>query len=440
MSRSPEHLLLLRIKDPRGLFQRTLRPGERLRIGQAPHNDIVVFDGAYPKSAVLIENRGDLCRLYIHPRMSGVITYKDSTLAFQDLILQEILPRQGEFFVLTMAPGRKGTVHVGEAQIAFAFDGVRQTAASLPAYGWRPALRRALRQDMGFKVALVLLSVLEVFWAAHLRNIDLPPEAPPAIEKVPQRFARFVIAPTPAAVPTVLADVADVGGDRRRASEGQPSGSNSESVGDKAVTSAGLLGLIGGSGSTGKSSAAVDFLLDQGLVKQLDEVIGSTAVLQGRSAGSGRGSGSGDGLDALIAAGQSGGIDDLIGEGGVKSVELQKQGNVNIQAPQAIRGSEQARGQRTAESVMAVINAQRGRVMYTYNKFLRLDPELRGKVSLDVMIAADGRVTDVRVVESSIDNADFIRDLIAILKSLRFPLIDGGEVTVNVPFVFNRVG
>ena len=439
MSRSRAHLLCLRIKDARGLFQRTLQPGQRLRIGQSPHNDIVVFDNAYPKSAVLIENRGTLCRLYIHPRMSGVVTYKDSTLAFQDLILQEILPRQGNFFVLTMAPGRKGTMHVGEAQIAFVFDGARQSEAILPTYGWRRALRRAWRQDMGFKVALVLLSALEIFWATHLRRIDLPPEAPPEIDKVPQRFARFVITPTPAAAPTAPLDAGDVGGERRRASEESTSGSGSESAGEKAVTSAGLLGLIGASGSSGKSGDAVDFLLDQGLVQQLDQVIGSTAVLQGRSAASARGSG-GDELDVLIALGQSGGIDDLIGDAGVKNVELEKQGNVSIQAPQAIRGSEQARGRRTAESVMAVINAQRGRVMYTYNKFLRQEPELRGKVSLDVMIAADGRVTEVRVVESSIDNVDFIRDLIVILKSLRFPPIDGGEVTVNVPFVFNRVG
>ena len=93
----------------------------------------------------------------------------------------------------------------------------------------------------------------------------------------------------------------------------------------------------------------------------------------------------------------------------------------------------------SAESVMAVINSQHGRVMYTYNKYLRQTPTLRGKVSLDVTIAADGRVSNVQVVESTIQNADFIRDLLTIIRQLRFPAISEGTVTVNVPFVFNRV-
>jgi len=77
--------------------------------------------------------------------------------------------------------------------------------------------------------------------------------------------------------------------------------------------------------------------------------------------------------------------------------------------------------------------------MYTYNKHLRQDPGLRGKVSVDLTIAADGRVTNVQVVESTIQNADFIRDLLTIVRQLRFSAISEGNVTVNVPFVFNRV-
>lgn len=445
---SQQQFLHLQIKDHRGLFQRTLRPGQKMTIGHAPENDIVVFREEYPKTHALLEHKGERCRLYIHSKMSGVVSYKDSDLGFQDLILQEILPRDGDFYVLTLLPGRKGVVHIGEAQVAFVFNSSMKEGDSLPSYSWRAAVRRTLKHDLFLKISLMTMLVLELFFVARVSRLEFPPLEAPKIENIPQRFARFILPSQPQ--PAAVAVTGTGGGetdqaDQESAVERQQSGSSTGSVDEKAVRSAGLLGLIGGTGSSGKASATVDFLLDQGLVKQLDELIGSTTVLQGRAtAGSGNGSRGGSGtdgnLDDLIAFSTAGGVDDLIESGGVKSVEMQKQGSVNIQVPESIRGSEQARGQRTAESVMSIINAQRGRVMYTYNKYLRQDPELSGKVSLDVTIAAEGRVADVQVLESTIENPDFIRDLISILKSLRFPAITEGNVTVNVPFVFNRAG
>jgi periplasmic protein TonB len=444
---SQQQFLHLQIKDHRGLFQRTLRPGEKMTIGHAPENDIVVFREEYPKTHPLLENKGERCRLYIHSKMSGVVSYQDSDLGFHDLILQELLPRHGDFYVLTLLPGRKGVVHIGEAQVAFVFNSSMKEGDSLLPYSWRAAIRRTLKQDLFFKISLMVMLVLELFFVARVNRLDFPPLEAPKIENIPQRFARFILPsrPQPAAVPVSGAGSVENQADKESTGERPQSGSSSAgSVDERAVRSAGLLGLIGGSGTSGKASATVDFLLDQGLVKQLDDLIGSTTtVLQGRTTtGSGTGSRGGSGtdgtLDDLVAFSTAGGVDDLIAGSGVKSVEMQKQGSVNIQAPETIRGSEQARGQRTAESVMSIINAQRGRVMYTYNKYLRQNPELSGKVSLDVTIAAEGRVADVQVVESTIENPDFIRDLISILKSLRFPAITEGNVTVNVPFVFNR--
>jgi len=198
--------------------------------------------------------------------------------------------------------------------------------------------------------------------------------------------------------------------------------------------------LIGGSGASNDASAAADFLLDQGLVKELDDLIGSKTTLKsGRSPGN-EASGGGKNVNDLLDLGMSGGIDDLIADdGGVETVQLQKKGNVNIEPPQAFRGAEEAKGQRSAESVASVVKSQYARVMYTYNKYLRQNPNLRGKVSLDVTIAANGRVSNVQVVESTISNTEFVRDLINIVRQLRFSPIREGNVTVSLPFVFNRV-
>lgn len=448
MPKTNQHILYIQIKDQRGTFQRKLLGKDQLTLGRSPENDIVVFDAEYPKRQTLLQCHKDSCSLYIHPKMRGGIKYKDSSLSFQDLMIQDILPKQGDFYVLTFSPGRQGIIHIDDTQVAFKLDGASPVDSSLPSYTWKTAVRKALTSDMVFKILLVLFIGLEVFWAVHLRNVELPPESPPEVEQVPDRFARFMLqAPT---VEPEIASAAGSGGaesasDQQEETQdsGERSGSGGSGDADRPVTSTGLLGLIGGTGE-GSSSSSVDYLLDQGLVKELDDLVGRSTNLQNRSAGgtgngSGSGSGGGDDLDALLAQGL-GGVDDLIAnDSGVERVELEKKGSVNIQAPQTVRGSQEARGQRSAESVMSIINSQRGRVMYTYNKHLRQDPALRGKVSLDVTIDAGGRVSNVQIVESTIQNQNFIRDLINILRGLRFPSISEGTVTVNVPFVFNRV-
>ena len=140
-----------------------------------------------------------------------------------------------------------------------------------------------------------------------------------------------------------------------------------------------MLGLIGGRGRIFPFPALLwDFLIDKGLVQELDNLLGKKSlhknkngVGRGNGTGSGVGSGSGDGIDDLLDFGLSGGIDDLIGDEGVEKVSLSKKGKVNIQTPGRVRGSQAAMGQRTADAVMAVINSQQGRIMYQYNKYLR---------------------------------------------------------------------
>ena len=381
--------------------------------------------------------------------MKGAIRYKESTLAFQDLIVQDLLPRKGYFYVLDFSPGRKGVVDVGDTRVGFLFDGAPPQDKKLPSYTWQTATRRALSKDLLFKFLLVVFIALEVMWGIHLQRVDLPPQEPPPSQNVPQRFARFMLREEPV-TPATETMAANAGGETSEESvpedetSQQSSTNDGASGGDKPVSSAGLLGLIGGSGSSSNASAAMDFFLDQGLVKELDELLGNATSLKtgraGRSTNSDSQGGDSDNLDDLLDFGASGGIDDLIAEdAGVQKVNLEKKGDVNIETPQSMRGSDEARGQRSAESVMAVINSQQGRVMYTYNKHLRQNPNLRGKISVDVTIAADGRVANVLVVESTIQNANFVRDLLTIIRQLRFPSISEGTVTVNVPFVFNRV-
>jgi TonB family protein len=211
-----------------------------------------------------------------------------------------------------------------------------------------------------------------------------------------------------------------------------------------------LLGLIGGTGETDFSSSSVDFLVGQGLVEELDQLMNRQTLVKnrgigrggsGQGTGTGGGTGDGDDLDDLVAFGASGGIDDLLEDvGGMSTVDMTKKGDIAIEKPRQLRGSPTARGHRTVESVMNIILNQKGMMDYTYTKYLRTEPDLRGKISLDVTIEANGRVSDVTIVESTFPSQDFINDIIRIIRRLRFPTIPEGSITVNLPLVFNRVG
>ncbi|RPI03301.1 MAG: hypothetical protein EHM72_01810, partial [Calditrichaeota bacterium] len=431
------HILKLQIIDSRGRFYRHLHKSEQLSIGIGAANDFIVFDDTFPKSHPLLEHKGNVCLLYLHPKMSGTIQFQDSILGFQDLMVQGMLTRKGAFHILIINRGRQGVIQFGDVEITYSFEPFTLAVDKMPVYSWQVAVRRSLRHDLLFKFIFLFFLMFEVIAFVFLSHLDLPPISPPKTDQVPQRFARFIL-PSSQEAPITTSTTSSSTSTEGNSETAEQTSDQSSAVGEeRTVSTAGLLALIGGRGTQGSSGAAVDALLDRGLVKQLDELLGSTTVLQNRSSGIGNNRGQGgensDAFDIPIV-GMTTGIDELIKSEGVRDVEMKKQGSVNIQSPQSFRGSDEARGERSAESVMSIINAQRGRVMYTYNKYLRLDPELRGKVSLDMTIAADGRVTTVEVVETTIQNAEFIRDLLNILKSLRFSTITAGNVTVNIPF------
>ncbi len=457
MIKSKNSLVLIKIKKGSSETKRVLHSKDKLTIGKNPDNDIVVYDAKVPKSHTLLEYKKGRFHLNVLPELNGNLYYKESVLSFQDLLIQDILPQNGKHACLKLKDGQAGRIKLQDTLLDFKFSTSMDGAAEKPKanYSWTSATNQSLKRDLLFKVLLTLFILFEVGFGVWIGKIELAPEKPPDIAKVPERFAKFVIKKQE---PKQEVQITSTNGtaegteqdenktEEKEGSKKKKTSGGSSDQSKKPVASQGLLGLIGGRGESSVSSSAVDFLIDKGLVQELDNLLGKKSlhknkngVGRGNGTGSGVGSGSGDGIDDLLDFGLSGGIDDLIGDEGVEKVNLSKKGKVNIQTPGRVRGSQAAMGQRTADAVMAVINSQQGRIMYQYNKYLRKDPNLGGKISLDVTIEANGRVSKVDVVESSISNQDFIREVLNILRRLKFPPIQEGSVTVNVPFVFNRV-
>ena len=92
---------------------------------------------------------------------------------------------------------------------------------------------------------------------------------------------------------------------------------------------------------------------------------------------------------------------------------------------------------RTDEEIQIVFDKYKAALYRIYNRELRKNPTLQGKVVLEITIAASGQVTDCKIVSSELNNPELERKLIARVKSFRFksrPDVD--TVVVKYPIDF----
>jgi TonB family protein len=103
----------------------------------------------------------------------------------------------------------------------------------------------------------------------------------------------------------------------------------------------------------------------------------------------------------------------------------------------AQRSGESDRGSRSREEIERVFDANKGRIYTLYNRALRENPALQGKVVLRLTIAADGRVTFCEIVSSELGDAELERGLVQRVLQFQFEARDDVEpITTTKPIDF----
>ncbi len=138
----------------------------------------------------------------------------------------------------------------------------------------------------------------------------------------------------------------------------------------------------------------------------------------------------------------SGGINPMIGDlqKDVGRSFLAERKTTAVESPFQIKGFEDGKSPRTYESIAQIVDSYKGGISFLYNKTLRENPTLRGTVTVEFRIAADGEVIDCRVVSSSMSNPPFEEALIKRILQWKFPLVPAGDVTITYPIVFSVAG
>ncbi len=91
---------------------------------------------------------------------------------------------------------------------------------------------------------------------------------------------------------------------------------------------------------------------------------------------------------------------------------------------------------RTREEIEQVFDRNKGALYALYTRAQRDNPELQGKLVLEITIAPSGEVTNVRVVSSELGDPELERKIVARVRLFRFEAKDVETITASKPIDF----
>ncbi len=86
----------------------------------------------------------------------------------------------------------------------------------------------------------------------------------------------------------------------------------------------------------------------------------------------------------------------------------------------AQRSGESGKASRSREEIERVFDTNKGRIFTLYNRALRENPALQGKVVLKLTIAPDGRVQSCEVVSSELNDPELEKGLVQRVLQFQF--------------------
>lgn len=106
-------------------------------------------------------------------------------------------------------------------------------------------------------------------------------------------------------------------------------------------------------------------------------------------------------------------------------------GEGGVRAPRELDGRS-----RSIEEIRRVFDTNKGAIFAIYNRALRQDPTLQGKVVLELVISPAGQVMDVKVVASEIDDEAVVAKIVSRVRLFDFGARDVSTTTISYPVHF----
>ena len=91
---------------------------------------------------------------------------------------------------------------------------------------------------------------------------------------------------------------------------------------------------------------------------------------------------------------------------------------------------------RTIEEIQLIFDQNKGAIYSIYNRALRTNPTLKGKVVLSITIDPSGKVLDCAIISNEVASNDFAAKLVARIKLFNFGAKDVDTMVVTYPIDF----
>lgn len=455
----PKVLRIGVIQNGRIVEERIIGKRETVTIGSSEKNHFAVHGEGVPSRFELFQIVGSDYILNFTEPMSGRVGLPGGVQDLEQLRKTGAARNAGTHFQIKLSDNSRGKVVVAGTTLLFQFvvPPPVQPKPQLPAAA-RAGFVRTI--DWLF-TALVVFAFMSMFgFIVYLEHADWPIEQ--GITAVPDDIARMLFeepAPPPEPVDKPEAPAEDEGEQAEApAPEKNPEPSRGEKkepapdegeeaaqladkaarIGEEAAQAAEA--LIVGALSSEAGGALADVLAGGAVTGNAEDILAQAAgigVAQSGSGGalrtrSGGASGSGQtGLGGLAKAGGKGTT--ASADEGTAVKERTIKGKTELGTGGDIGGS----GDFDSSLVVAMIKKRIGAIRACYEKELRRNPTLAGKVTIEFTIQPQGNVTSVKVGANTTGDDNVATCVKTAVGLFRFnPGPEGGSVSFSYPFVF----
>lgn len=417
---------------------RTLKKRATVSVGQNATNTIVVPVSNLPPSFTLFEAVNEQYSLIFTSAMEGKISVSGQEISLAEAISRGIAKQRKDAYVIPLTDASKGRVVLGEVSLLFQF-------VAPPPEAPKPELPGEVRGsifkqiDQFFFMVLAASLFIHFSGATFIACQPVPEERELTLDELPDRFVKAMM---PVEVkPPPVQETADTGDQKKdekkedkkevaeKKGEKPPSNPSEQKAALQAkVAKSGLLKVIGS--ASGGAGAFEDVLG------------GSSGVGDVASALSGA---SGVGVataDSLAAGGPKGGTAGSaagignLGTAGGGNVALAEKGTATVRGGVQMQAPEVDSSDVDREKLAAYVRARKGAIQQCYEKELKRNPSLKGKVVVRFSITPAGRTSDIDIEENTLGNEAVASCIKTTIRGWVFPFKPESEVPVAYPFVF----
>jgi len=417
--------------------EQRLRRRVPLTIGNTGKNTFVIDAPGMPRGHELFAVHGGEYELVVTESMRGKISVGDQVADIAVLKAQGLMKKRGDFYCLPLTDDHRGKVVIGDVTLIFQFV----IAPPEPAQPQLPAAARGSLVksiDWPFAVALAVILCVEfpIVVAVHF----VPPQDEVTLETLDDRWAKLIAPEYKPEVKKPQEKTADnEGGGMKRQAAKQTGPKDEESKAKAAaarrgelrnkIAGRGVLAVIGTLGQPGSSGAVADVFGEGGLGGDLDSAFQGISGV-GLATGSERTTRGGSMGEAASIGGLATSGGGKVGLGGKQEARV---ASVEVATPEVD-------GAGDSEAIAKVVRSRIRMVQDCYQRELKRNPGLAGKIEIEITIGETGAVTQARVASNGMGSDAVGACIVSRIQSWHFPKPDGGSVTVSFPFIFTAAG